>query len=588
MTDIALQNGAAGEPSATAILSLLGSRSIVLVGMMGVGKSSIGRRLAARLGVPFVDADAEIEKAAGMSIADIFARHGEADFRSGEARVIARLLDGGPQVLATGGGAVMNADTRAAIKAKGVSIWLSAELDVLMRRINKRKNDRPMLQTADPAATLARIVGRARAGLCPGRPHGAVARSAARCDRVRNHDGARRVPQCAGSAAAGGRRMTALVRNDPTIVNVALGTRSYDIVIGRGLLASLGARIAALRPGAKAVIVTDDNVARHHLEPAEAALRHAGVASSRVIVPPGEASKSYRVFEQVCEAVIASRIERGDLAIALGGGVIGDLTGFVAAVVRRGLDYVQVPTTLLADVDSSVGGKTAIDSAHGKNLIGAFHQPILVLADTALLDTLPEREFRAGYAELVKYGLLGDADFFAWLEKNWREVFAGGNSSGSSARDHAIAESCRAKAAIVARDERETGDRALLNLGHTFGHALEAACGFSDRLLHGEAISAGMALAFEFSARRQGLLPMAQAQRAIRHLAEVGLPTRLQDIPGPLPSVDQLMELIAQDKKVKRGMLTFILVRGIGSAFIEAGVDAREVRVFLSEKLAER
>jgi len=382
--------------------------------------------------------------------------------------------------------------------------------------------------------------------------------------------------------------MTAPVRNDPTIVNVALGTRSYDIVIGRGLLASLGARIAALRPGAKAVIVTDDNVARYHLEPAETALRHAGVASSRIVVPSGEASKSYRVFEQVCEAVIASRIERGDLAIALGGGVIGDLTGFVAAVVRRGLDYVQVPTTLLADVDSSVGGKTAIDSAHGKNLIGAFHQPILVLADTALLDTLPQREFRAGYAELVKYGLLGDADFFAWLEKNWREVFAGGNSSGSSAREHAIAESCRAKAAIVARDERETGDRALLNLGHTFGHALEAACGFSDRLLHGEAISAGMALAFEFSARRQGLLPMAEARRAIGHLAEVGLPTRLQDIPGPLPSVDQLMDLIAQDKKVKRGMLTFILVRGIGSAFIEAGVDAREVRVFLSEKLAER
>jgi 3-dehydroquinate synthase len=382
--------------------------------------------------------------------------------------------------------------------------------------------------------------------------------------------------------------MTAPVRNDPTIVNVALGTRSYDIVIGRGVLASLGGRIAALRPGAKAVIVTDDNVARYHLDPAEAALRHAGVAASRVIVPSGEGSKSYRVFEQVCEAVIASRIERGDLAIALGGGVIGDLTGFVAAVVRRGLDYVQVPTTLLADVDSSVGGKTAIDSAHGKNLIGAFHQPILVLADTALLDTLPEREFRAGYAELVKYGLLGDADFFAWLEKNWREVFAGGNSSGSSAREHAIAESCRAKAAIVARDERETGERALLNLGHTFGHALEAACGFSDRLLHGEAIGAGMALAFEFSARRQGLLPMAQAQRAIRHLAEVGLPTRLQDIPGPLPSVDQLMDLIAQDKKVKRGKLTFILVRGIGSAFIEAGVDAREVRVFLSEKLAER
>src|ERR1700730_97884 len=381
--------------------------------------------------------------------------------------------------------------------------------------------------------------------------------------------------------------MTAPVRNDPTVVNVALGTRSYDIAIGRGLLASLGARIAALRPGAKAVIVTDDNVARYHLDPAEAALRHAGVVVSRVIVPAGEASKSYRVFEQVCEAVIASRIERGDLAIALGGGVIGDLTGFVAAVGRRGLDYVQVPTTLLADVDSSVGGKTAIDSAHGKNLIGAFHQPILVLADTALLDTLPEREFRAGYAELVKYGLLGDAAFFSWLEKNWREVFAGGNSSGSFARGHAIAVGCRAKAAIVARDERETGDRALLNLGHTFGHALEAACGFSDRLLHGEAVAAGMALAFEFSARL-GLLPPADAERAIRHLAEVGLPTRPKDIAGGLPDADALMALMAQDKKVKRGMLTFILVRGIGAAFVEHGVDAAQVRAFLSEKLAER
>jgi 3-dehydroquinate synthase len=377
--------------------------------------------------------------------------------------------------------------------------------------------------------------------------------------------------------------MTAPIRTDPTTVRVALDARSYDIVIGRGLLASLGARVAALRPGAKAVIVSDENVARHHLAAAEVSLSQAGIAASRVIVPPGESSKSYRVFEQVCEAVIGSRTERGDLVVALGGGVVGDLAGFVASVLRRGLDYVQVPTTLLADVDSSVGGKTAIDSAHGKNLVGAFHQPILVLADTALLDTLPDREFRAGYAEVVKYGLLGDAGFFAWLESNWREVFSGG-----PAREHAIAMSCRAKAAIVARDERETGDRALLNLGHTFGHALEAACGFSDRLLHGEAISIGMALAFEFSARRQGLIPMAEAQRVIKYLAEAGLPTRIKDIPGPQLSIDHLMDLIAQDKKVKRGLLTFILVRGIGQAFIETGVDAREVRVFLSEKLAER
>jgi len=382
--------------------------------------------------------------------------------------------------------------------------------------------------------------------------------------------------------------MTVPVRSDPAVVRVALGERGYDIVIGRGVIASLGARVAALRPGAKAFIVTDENVARALLAPAEAALAHAGVAASHVVVPPGEGSKSYRVFEQVCEAMIASRIERGDLAIALGGGVIGDLAGFAAAAVRRGIDYVQVPTTLLAQVDSSVGGKTAIDSAHGKNLIGAFHQPVLVLADSAVLDTLPQREFRAGYAEVVKIGLLGDAGFFAWLEANWREVFDSGKSSGYFAREHAIAVCCRAKAAIVARDERETGERQLLNLGHTFGHALEAACGYCDRLLHGEAIAAGMALAFEFSARRQGLVPKAEALRAIRHLAEVGLPTSVKDIPGPLPAVDQMMELIAQDKKVKRGMLTFVLVRGIGSAFIESGVDAREVRAFLSEKLAER
>jgi 3-dehydroquinate synthase len=379
--------------------------------------------------------------------------------------------------------------------------------------------------------------------------------------------------------------MTAPLRPDTATVRVALGDRGYDIVIGRGLVASLGTRLSALRPGAKVTIVTDENVARVALDPVDAALAASAIPSSRVIVPPGEGAKSFRIFDQVCEQVIAARIERGDLIIALGGGVIGDLAGFVASVVRRGLDYVQVPTTLLAQVDSSVGGKTAINSAHGKNLIGAFHQPVLVVADTSTLDTLPAREFRAGYAEVVKYGLLGDAAFFSWLEANWREVFNGGKSSGNFAREQAIAVCCRAKAAIVARDERETGDRALLNLGHTFGHALEAATGFSGRLLHGEAVAAGMGLAFEFSARR-GLLPAADAARAIRHLAEVGLPTGPKDISGELPPVDRLMDLMAQDKKIKRGMPTFILVRGIGAAFVDTGVDAGEVRAFLAEKLA--
>lgn len=374
---------------------------------------------------------------------------------------------------------------------------------------------------------------------------------------------------------------------EPIVVNVALGDRAYDVVIGRGELATLGSRVAALRPGARAAIVTDATVAAHHLAAAEAALAAAGVASSRVVVPAGEASKSFAMLERVCDALIAARIERGDLIVALGGGVIGDLTGFASSVVRRGVDFVQVPTTLLAQVDSSVGGKTAINSTQGKNLVGAFYQPILVIADTALLDTLPEREFRAGYAEVVKYGLLGDLSFFEWLEANWREVFAGGPERGNLAapREFAIQKSVQAKAEIVRRDERETGDRMLLNLGHTFGHAFEAAAGFSDRLLHGEAIGLGMSLTFEFSARR-GLIAQAEAERAIRHLAATGLPTHVKDTAGPHPDVDTLMELIAQDKKVRRGKLTFILVRGIGQAFVTRDVEASEVREFLFEKLA--
>jgi 3-dehydroquinate synthase len=380
--------------------------------------------------------------------------------------------------------------------------------------------------------------------------------------------------------------MTAPIKTSaPVTVDVALGERAYDIVIGRDVLPTLGSRIAALRPGARTAIVTDRTVAKHWLESTEAALASAGVASSRIVVGEGEASKSYAVLQEVCEALIAAKIERNDLVVALGGGVIGDLAGFAAAIVRRGVDFVQVPTSLLAQVDSSVGGKTGINSPHGKNLIGAFHQPVLVVADTAVLDTLSPRQFRAGYAEVAKYGVLGDAAFFAWLEANHDDVFAGG-----AAREHAIATSCRAKAAIVARDERETGDRALLNLGHTFGHALEAATGFSDRLFHGEGVAVGMVLAAEFSARLNMIAP-ADAARVARHLAAVGLPTRLQDIAGfrqeGLADADALMTLMAQDKKVSRGRLTFILLEEIGRAVIAKDVDPAAVHGFLQDKLAE-
>ena len=373
---------------------------------------------------------------------------------------------------------------------------------------------------------------------------------------------------------------------DPTIVNVALRDRTYDIVIGRNVLPSLGERIAAVRPGARAVIITDRNVARHWLQPTEATLAGAGIAASRIIVEEGEGSKTYAGLEQVSEALIAARIERNDLVIALGGGVVGDLAGFAAAILRRGVDFVQVPTTLLAQVDSSVGGKTGINSPQGKNLIGAFHQPLLVIADTAVLDTLPPRQFRAGYAEVAKYGVLGDEAFFGWLEANHAGVFKGGE-----AREHAIATSCRAKAAIVARDERETGERALLNLGHTFGHALETATGFSDRLFHGEGVAIGMVLAAEFSAAL-GMISQAAAARVERHLAEVGLPTHLQDIAGfaqeGLADADALMTLMAQDKKVRRGRLTFILLEAIGRAVIARDVEPVRVRDFLQSQLARK
>ena len=380
--------------------------------------------------------------------------------------------------------------------------------------------------------------------------------------------------------------MTAPLRaGEATTVPVALGARAYDIAIGRGLIAELGQRIATLKPGASAAIVTDETVAAHHLKGAEAALAAVGIRATPIVVPPGEMTKSWRALEEVCDRLLDAQIERNDVVIALGGGVVGDLSGFAAAILRRGLDVVQVPTTLLAQVDSSVGGKTGINSRHGKNLVGAFHQPILVIADTALLDTLPARDFRAGYAEVVKYGLLGDAGFFAWLEANWQDVFRGGSSSGSFAREHAIAIACRGKAGIVARDERETGERALLNLGHTFGHAFEAAAGFSDKLLHGEAVALGIACAFEFSTRL-GLLPGNAAGRVAHHLAAVGLPTRPSDVPALRTDADALLKLIAQDKKVQRGKLNFILVRGIGQAFVARDIDPAQVHGFLAETLS--
>ncbi len=598
------------------VLARLGERSVVLVGMPGAGKSTIGRRLASLLRLPFVDADHEIERAAAMTIPEIFEKFGEAEFREGEKRVIARLLEGGRQVIATGGGAFMAEETRAAVRARAVSVWLKADVETLIGRV-RRKSNRPLLAGADPEGALRRLLA-AREPVYATADVTVQSRDIAHDDVV-----AALLAALARPTAAGATEIPVETVSPPTIaaetiaaemvpaeidttpphrhggeapmtiatalaaapagaaaretVTVGLGTRAYDILIGRGLDA--GAEIAARFPGARASIVTDTTVADRHLAAFSDSLEAAGLEPHAIIVPPGEGSKSFRGLETVVDGLLEARRERGDLVVALGGGVIGDLAGFAAGIVRRGMRMVQVPTTVLAQVDSSVGGKTGINAPQGKNLVGVFHQPSLVLADLDLLATLSERHRRAGYAEIAKYGLIDDPGFFAWLEEHGADVVALGDGLA-----HAVATSCRAKARVVAADEHETtGARALLNLGHTFGHALEAGTGYGDRLVHGEAVALGMAQAFRFSAAR-GLCSPEDAARVERHLRAVGLPTRLSDVPGGLPDDEALLALMAQDKKVMRGKLVFVLVTGIGGAFLARDVPVEAVRAFLAEE----
>jgi 3-dehydroquinate synthase len=363
-------------------------------------------------------------------------------------------------------------------------------------------------------------------------------------------------------------------------VRVALGARGYDVLIGPGLLADSASLIDRTIGPRRCAVVTDENVAAWHLDPLVANLRGLGRHAGSIVLKPGEATKSFGELVPLCERLLEMGLERGDLLIALGGGVIGDLAGFAASILRRGVRYVQIPTTLLAQVDSSVGGKTGINTPQGKNLVGTFHQPSLVLADTNALATLPGRELRSGYAEVAKYGLLGDAAFFGWLEQNWRDVLA----LDAAALARAIGRSVEMKAEIVARDETETGERALLNLGHTFAHALEAWTGYTDRLLHGEAVAIGVCLAFRLSEELR-LCPPRTAARVSAHFEEAGLPTQIVDVPGgDEADAAQLVRLMGQDKKVRDGRLTLILARGIGQAFVTDQVDATRVGEFLARE----
>ncbi len=518
---------------------------------MGAGKTAIGKRLAAQLGLQFYDADQEIEQAAGISINEIFARHGEAHFRAGEKRVIQRLLANGPIVLAPGGGGYLDAETRALIRERAISVWLRCALPILLSRLAGRTH-RPLLNQGDPAEILQLLSAERNPFY-------------AQADLI--VDGSEGPPELTMQSV-----LKALeAYQPPAKVTVDLAQRSYQVLIGPGLIARAGAHLAPILPQKRCVIITDENVAPLHLDTLTQSLDEVGIAHAGIIVPPGEASKSLERWAQLISELLDQKIDRHTTIIALGGGVVGDLAGFAAASTLRGLPFVQIPTTLLAQVDSSVGGKTGINAAQGKNLIGAFHQPLLVLADTGALATLAVRERRAGYAEIVKAGLIADKALYEWCESNGPVLLQG----DATLQAYAVERAVRLKAEIVGDDEREekpSNGRALLNLGHSFGHALEAETGFGKLLLHGEAVAIGLVLAAHLSA----LLEHAPADlpaRIAAHCAAIGLPNRIPDLP-----VEKLLAHMKQDKKMRDGKLTFVLLRGIGEAFTNAQVPEAAVR----------
>ncbi|MCC7283457.1 MAG: 3-dehydroquinate synthase [Acetobacteraceae bacterium] len=533
----------------------------MLIGLMGAGKSAIGKRLAARLGLGFHDADAEIEQAAGMTVAEIFARLGEAAFRDGERRVIARLLAGPPMVIAAGGGAFMDAATRAVARRHATTIWLRVPLPILVRRVSGREG-RPLLAGKDPAAVLSRL------------------------SQLRNpiYAEADIIVDCTDEPADGttSRVQAALAQHTPPQrVPVELDARRYEVLIGPGLIGRAGAHAASLLRGRRAVLVADRTVAGLCLPALRQGLAETGFECIEAIVPAGEASKSLPALEQVLRAALSGGIDRRTAVFGIGGGVVGDLAGFAAAVLLRGLDFVQVPTTLLAQVDSSVGGKTGINMPEGKNLVGAFHQPKLVLADTLVLASLPRRELAAGYAEIFKAGLIGDPALARWCEANAPRLLA----ADPATLAEAVAAAVAFKAAVVAADEFERdpeGGRALLNLGHTFAHAFEAEFAFDGTLLHGEAVALGLCLAFALSARL-GLCSEGVAAWVQAHIAAAGLPATLAFLPRPV-SAARLIGHMRKDKKVRDGRMVFILARGIGQAFVATDVEEQAVRALLLDE----
>lgn len=552
-------------------LSLRQKRSIILVGLMGVGKSSIGKALAKRLHLPFVDSDAVIETHAGRTISEIFDAHGEEWFRQREYETIRDLLAGESLVLATGGGAFEDARIRACARQYGVSIWLQAPLKTLAERLTRRGFERrPLLREGKPLAILKKLMEK-RERFYESADIITQSRSIPKPTVVEN------ILEALEALALKRRNdpFPENSSNDLEQVHIPLGERSYDIMIGSGLLERAGEFFQPLLKRQRVFVVADETVAEKYQDTLIENLKREKIDSHVISIPSGEASKSFGQLQKLLDQLIDKRIERGDMLVAFGGGVIGDLAGCAAGLALRGIDFIQIPTTLLAQVDSSVGGKTGINVPQGKNLVGVFHQPRLVLADTSLLKTLPMRHLTAGYAEVVKYALIGDLPLFNWLEIRGKNIIVG----DPAALRQAIWSSCHAKASIVAADEREAGVRTLLNLGHSFGHALEHAAGYSDQLLHGEAVAVGMSLAFRFS-HHLGLCAQEDVERVRAHLDSVGLPTSLHDFDFPTDG-NTLIGAMLLDKKNKDGRLTLILAHGIGRCFRAEGVDSEQVRDFL-------
>jgi shikimate kinase/3-dehydroquinate synthase len=537
----------------------IAGRSIVLVGLMGAGKTSIGRRLAARLGLPFADADAEIELAAGRSVRELFEHFGERYFRDGERRVIRRLLSGDPLVLATGGGAYIDPETRATIRREAICVWLRVSLPTLLRRVANRSH-RPLLNTGDPADVLARMMDKRH-------PVYAEADLVVDCSDESPEVTTSRVLEALAAFQA------------PRRLSLALSGGSYDVVVGENLLARAGALLAPVLPQPRCVVVTDEHVAQAHLPALMHGLAQTAIEARSIVVPAGESSKDFATYSRVVDQLLEGGIERRTAVIALGGGVVGDLAGFAAATTLRGLPFVQIPTTLLAQVDSSVGGKTGINTRQGKNLLGAFHQPRMVLADISTLATLPPRELRAGYAEIAKAGLIGDAAFFTWCESHAARLLAGDRELQAEA----VMRACAFKAHVVGDDEREerpADGRALLNLGHSFGHALEAELGYGT-ILHGEAVATGIGLAFKLSADL-GLCDQDEADRVVAHFSSVGLPGELAMLNRRF-SAARLVGHMQRDKKMRDGHLNFVLTHGIGQAFTKNDVPPAAVTALLRE-----